>query len=112
MPVIQRNPSIPATTRNNNILSGSAFEIANARAVISMGIFQQTGGMTASFSAGADIIVEEFSPAIGTGYPIVPDDMYYTDVVEVLDRLVLPVFNPSGGALSVWCIVQLTPIGR
>jgi hypothetical protein len=110
MPVIQRNPSIGAATRNSNILSGSAFEIAAQRAVVSMGIMQQTGGMTASFSAGADIIVEEFSPTIGSNYPIIPDEMYYTDVVEVLDRLVIPVANPTAGALTVWCVVQLTPI--
>lgn len=110
MPVIFRNPSIGATTRVANILAGSAFEIANTRGVISMGITQQTGGMSASFSAGADIIVEEFEPPVGTTYPVIPDEMYFSDVVEVLDRLVLPVFNPSGGALDVWAVVQITPL--
>lgn len=110
MPVIFRNPSIGPASRNNNVLAGSAFEIANTRGVISMGVIQQTGGMSASFSAGSDIIVEEFTPPVGTTYPIIPDQMYFSDVVEVLDRLVLPIFNPTGGALFAWCVVQITPI--
>jgi hypothetical protein len=112
MPVIFRNPDIPTVTRVPNILAGSAFEIAPQRGVISMGIMQETGGMSSMFSAGSDIIVEDFQPPIGTTFPVIPDQMYFSDVVEVLDRLVIPVFNPTGGALMVWCVVQITPLAR
>jgi hypothetical protein len=110
MPVIQVETSVAAGAVNNNLVSGSAFEFARTRSVVSLGVAQSATGGFATIQAGPDIIAEEFSPAILTRYPIIPDEMYYTDVMEQGDRLVVRYRNPTGGALTARVIAQMSAI--
>lgn len=110
MPMIMVETSIAAGAVNPNLVSGSAFEFAQRRQVVSVGIAQSATGMFATLQAGADIIAEEFSLPILTRYPIIPDEMYFTDVMEAGDRLVLRVRNPTGGALTARAVVQTSAI--
>lgn len=110
MPVIQVEQSIGAATVNNNLVSGSAFEFARTRQLVSIGVAQAATGMFCTIQAGPDIIAEEFSPAILTRFPIIPDEMYYTDVMEPGDRLVIRVRNPTAGAIVARAIVQVSPL--
>lgn len=110
MPVIQIEQSIAAGAVNNNLVAGSAFEFARTRQLVSIGLVQSATGAFATIQAGADVIAEEFSPAIKTSYPIIPDEMYYTDVMEPGDRLVLRTRNPTAGAITMRAIVQVSPL--
>lgn len=110
MPVIQKEVSIAAGAVNDNIFAGSAFEFARRRTIVSLGITQAATGMFCTLQAGPDIIAEEFSPAIATRFPIIPDEMYYTDVMEQGDRLVGRVRNPTGGAVITRAIAMLSDI--
>jgi hypothetical protein len=110
MPVIQISASVAAGASNNNLVNGSAYEFARTRQLVSIGLVQSATGGFATIQAGSDVIAEEFEPAIKTTYPIIPDEMYYTDVMEVGDRLVLRYRNPTGGALTVKAIVQISPL--
>jgi len=110
MPVIQIETSIAAGAVNTNLVSGSAFEFARTRQLVSIGVAQAATGMFCTIQAGPDIIAEEFSPAILTRYPIIPDEMYYTDVMEQGDRLVVRVRNPTGGAIVARALVQVSPL--
>jgi hypothetical protein len=110
MPVIQREVSVAAGAVNDNIFAGSAFEFARQNQVMSMGVAQSATGGFATIQSGGDIVAEEFSPAILTRFPIIPDEMYYNDVMSPGDRLVLRYRNPTGGALTVRAIAQLQPI--
>lgn len=111
MSVIQREVSIAAGATNDNVFSGSAFEFARQSQVVSVGCAQAATGMFATLQSGGDIVVEEFSPAILTRFPIIPDEMYYNDVMASGDRLVLRVRNPTGGAIIFRAIAQISPIG-
>jgi hypothetical protein len=110
VPMIMVEQSIAAGAVNNNLVSGSAFEFARTRQVISLGVVQSATGMFATIQAGPDIIVEEFSLPILTTYPIIPDNMYFTDVMEVGDRLVIRVRNPTAGALTARAVIQVSPL--
>lgn len=109
MPMIVIETSIAAGAVNTNLVSGSAFEFAKTRQVVSIGVAQSATGMFCTIQAGADIVAEEFSMPILTRYPIIPDEMYFTDAMEAGDRLVLRVRNPTGGALTARAIVQTSP---
>ena len=110
MPVIQREVSVAAGAVNENILAGSAFEFARQNSLVSIGVAQSATGGFCTINSGADVVAEEFSPAILTRYPIIPDEMYYSDVAAAGDRLVIRYRNPTGGALTVRVICQVTPL--
>lgn len=110
MPVIQIETSVAAGAVNNNLVAGSAYEFARSRQLVSIGLVQSATGGFATIQAGADVVAEEFSPAIKTTFPIIPDEMYYTDVMEAGDRLVLRYRNPTAGALTVRALVQISPL--
>ena len=110
MPVIMREVSVAAGASNDNILSGSAFEFARVDSLVSVGVAQAATGGFATFNSGADVVAEEFSPAILTRYPIIPDEMYFSDVAAAGDRLVVRYRNPTGGAIIVRVVCQLSPL--
>ena len=112
MPMIMVETSVAAGAVNNNLVSGSAFEFSRVQSVVSVGLVQSATGGFATIQAGSDIIAEEFSVPILTTYPIIPDNMYFTDVMQAGDRLVLRYRNPTGGALTARAVVQMTPTGR
>jgi hypothetical protein len=110
MPMIMIESTIAAGASNNNLVSGSAFEFSRGRNVVSIGLVQSATGMFGTIQAGADIVAEEFSLPILTTYPIIPDNMYFTDVMENGDRLVLRVRNPTAGSLTARAAVQMSAI--
>lgn len=110
MPVIQREVSVAAGAVNENLLVGSAFEFARQNSLVSMGVVQSATGGFVTIQSGADIVAEEFSPEIKTSYPVIPDEMYYSDVAAAGDRLVVRARNPTAGALVFRVIAQVTPL--
>jgi hypothetical protein len=127
MPVIMNVLSVAAGAVNNNLVSGSAFEFAKVQSIVSIGISASNQGAFVTIQAGSDIIAEEFPcPVIGIAannpggvaltttsqYPVVPDEMYFTDVMNPGDRLVLRFRNPTAGAISAAFVVQLSPTGN
>ena len=110
MPMILVEEAVATTVTVPNLVSGSAFEFARVRQVVSMGWVQSATGGFFTLQAGSDVIAEEFMGPIKTAYPIIPDDMYFTDVMEAGDRLVVRYRNPTGGSLTVRGVVQTSPV--
>jgi hypothetical protein len=108
MAVIQKEISVPANSAVENLLSGSAFEFLRGNALVSVGVTAAATGIVVNIQSGADIVLEESAAYIKTQFPIIPDEMFYTDVGVAGDRLVVRVRNTTGGALVVRCIVQVT----
>lgn len=107
MPVIQREVSVPATSTLDNVFNGSAYEFARGPQIISLGVTQAATGCFATFSSGADVVVEEFAPVIATRYPVIPDEFFASDVATFGDRYVLRVRNSTAGAIIVRAILQI-----
>ena len=110
MPVIMRETTVAAGQVNENLLAGSAFEFARQNALVSMGLNASATGGFATINSGGDVIAEEFAPPIASVYPIIPDGMYFSDVAAAGDRLVVRYRNPTGGALVVRVVCQVTPL--
>jgi hypothetical protein len=102
--------TVAANSTNNNVVSGSAFEFARTRQLISVGFVAAAAGVFAAISAGSDLITEEFELPILTTYPIIPDNMYFTDYMENGDRLVLRARNSTGAGIIVRAMVQISPV--
>lgn len=110
MPMIMVETSVAAGAVNPNAVSGSAFEFAKQRQIVSIGCAQSATGGFCTITSGPDIIAEEFMVPILTRYPIIPDEMYFTDMQDAGDRLVMRYRNPTGGALTFRAVVQTSPV--
>lgn len=89
MPTLMRTTTFAAAGSNSNVNSGSIFETARRRWVLSMGIVQSVTANFAGINVGPDVVAEEHEPFVLTTYPIVPDHFYYTDIAEVGDKVVM-----------------------
>lgn len=110
MPAIQVESSVAAGGSNANLFAGSAFEYSRGRNLLSLGVTAAATGSFITINSGADVILEESPPYVATLFPIVPDQMFYNDVMEAFDRLRVSVRNPTGGAIIHRAIALLTPL--
>jgi hypothetical protein len=110
VPAIQVEVSVGAGANNNNIFAGSAFEYARGRTAMSLGVTAAATGTFVTLTSGADVVLEESPPYVATLFPIVPDQMFYNDIMEPMDRLRLAVRNPTGGAVIHRAIALLTSL--
>jgi hypothetical protein len=110
VPVILKESSVAAGVTLDNLVAGSSFEFARTRQIVSVGVAQSVTGGFITINSGSDVVLERSSPPIKTVYPIIPDDMYFTDVMEQGDRLVISCANPTAGAIIFRGVVQITPV--
>jgi len=110
MPAIQNEVTVGAGASNSNLVAGSAFEFARTRQVVSIGVTAAATGTLTTITSGADVILEESATYIKTQFPIVPDEMFYNDVMEPGDRLRIAVRNSAGAGIVVRSIVLAASI--
>lgn len=110
MPAIQAEVTVAATSTNNNIIAGSAFEYSRGRQLLSLGVTAAATGTFTTIQSGADVILEESATFIKTAFPIVPDEMYYNDIMEMFDRLRIQVRNTTGAGIVARAMALLTPL--
>lgn len=110
MPAIFTETSVAANTTVGNLVNGSAFEYSRGRQLLSMGVAAAATGTTTAITSGADVILEESPTPILTRYPIVPDEMYWNDVMEMFDRLRVQGRNGTGAAIIMRVAALLQPL--
>lgn len=91
MPTIVRETTFGAAGSNANVNTGSVFETARRRQVLSMAVVTTVAANLALLNVGADVVAEEFVVPVLATYPIVPDFFWFTDLAEVGDRIVIAV---------------------
>lgn len=110
MPAIQTTTTIGAGASVANIFAGSAFEFARTRTLVSLGVNADAPGIFITINSGSDVVLEESPAYEGANYPIVPDQMFYNDVMEVGDRLRVAARSVAAGAVGVRAIALMTPV--
>jgi hypothetical protein len=110
VPAIPAEVSVAANTTNPNLFNGSAFEYSRGRNLLSLGVTAAATGTLCTITSGADVILEESPTYIKTQFPIVPDEMFYNDIMEFMDRLRVQIRNSTAGALVTRAIALLTPL--
>lgn len=106
MPVIQREVVVAAGASEDNLVAGSAFEFARRRQLVSIALVASATGAFININSGGDVIAERSPCYVKTSFPIIPDEFFYTDVMEAMDRLVIGASNPTGGNITFRLIVQ------
>lgn len=124
MAIIHQKVSIAANSTNPNIFAGSAFEFPPRHSKIDFGVVSEPGaagvdaGLTGRIQFGSQIIAESFavpvgSPAAGTNQvkaPVIPDELVVRDVALGGSRLVVAITNPSGAAVNIRFLLNITPL--
>lgn len=110
MSVIQKEISVGIGETVENALAGSAFEFLSRNSVVSMGVTAAATGTFVTIQSGANIILEESPSYVQTTFPRIPDEMVYNDVGRQGDRIVVRLRNPTGGAVIMRVVVQVTGI--
>jgi hypothetical protein len=102
--------SIAANAVNENVLTGSQFEILDMNALVEFGLVQSATGLVLDVFSGRDIVAESYSPVIKATAPVYPDDYPLNDVAALSDRLKIRARNTTGGALTLFFSVKFTPV--
>lgn len=108
MPVIMRERSVAANSTDDNLLSGSTYEIMTGNVLMSIGVTAAATGTFITILSGTDTVLEESPPNVLTRYPVIPDEMYFTDVATAAERILIRARNDTAGAIIHRAIVQLT----
>lgn len=108
MPAFLNEQVVATTVIVQNILAGSAFEFARGPGLMSCGVGGSATGFIDNIQAGPDVVVEAFAIPILTRYPIVPDEMYFTQALRGGERIVVRAQNTSGGNLTHRLVSQFS----
>ena len=108
MPVIRRETSVPANDTVDNILTGSIYEFMPRNAALSIGNTASAAGLLVTINSGSDTVLEEAPVNPTTNPPVIPDDMDVQDVAAAGERLVIRARNTTGGALTLYTLVQIS----
>lgn len=108
MPTIQRAVSVAAGATDPNLLTGSVFEFARGNVLLIAGVTASVTGTFVTINSGSDVVLEESPPFVAANdWPIIPDQMYYSDAAAIGDRIVIAARNPTGGAVIHRPLVQI-----
>lgn len=110
MPVIQNSVTIAANTTNDNVIQGSQFEFLPFNAQLEFGLNGSAAGLVADVYSGSDTVAERYALNTTNRFPVYPDDYNLTDVAAAGERVKVRVANTTGGALTLFYSVRVTPI--
>jgi hypothetical protein len=110
MPMIQVTGSVAANATNDNVLTGSQFEYLPYNANLEFGIVGSATGLLTDAYSGSDVLCESMAVSTQNRYPIFPDDYTLTDVAAGGERIKVRVRNTTGGALTYFVAVRITPL--
>lgn len=110
MPIIQSSVSIAANTTNDNVITGSQYEFLPYNAYVEVGLVGSATGLEADAYSGSDTLCERMGLSTQNRVPVYPDDFTLNDVAAAGERLKIRVSNTTGGALTCFYSVKITPI--
>ncbi len=110
MPVIQNSVSVAANATNDNVLAGSQFEFLPYNAYLEFGLVASAAGLVADVYSGQDTVAESFALSVQNRFPVYPDDYPLNDVAAGGERIKVRIRNTTGGALTAFFSVRISPI--
>lgn len=113
MPFLQRTDAIVLNAFNPNIWTGTQYEFAPYDCLLELGVMGSATGLQVTFATGADVLAIDQAVTVvraANQYPIYPDDFTINDVVGEGERIVQAIRNTTGGTLSHFSGIKLTPL--
>lgn len=108
--LIQNSVSIGGTSEVANLISGSQFEFLPFNALLEIGLVASATGIIVNVTVGTNTLLFESAPSLQNRFPVYPDDYSLNETVLAGSRLVIKARNTTGGALTVFYAVKITPL--
>lgn len=102
--------SVAANTTIPNCLSGKLHEFVPFNAVVRVYGSSSAVGMNFTFLVGGVSILQDQEVNAQNRLPLIPDDFVADCVARAGSRLVLTYRNTTGGAVTAFSRVEITPI--
>lgn len=110
MPTVQSSVSVAANAVNDNILQGSQWEYLPYDAYLEFGLVGSATGLVLDVYSGQDTLAESMAPSLQNRFPVYPDDFTLNDVAGGGERIKIRARNTTGGALTLFYAIRLTPV--
>lgn len=110
MPLIQQSVSIAGNATNDNVLQGSQYEFLPYDAFLEFGLCGSATGLVADVFSGQDVLAENMLLNVQNRIPLYPDDFNLNDVAAAGERIKVRVRNTTGGALTAFYALKITPV--
>jgi hypothetical protein len=113
MPLIQGQTSIPLSSVNDNVLTGSQFEFLPYNAFLEFGLNGDANGadLRVDVYSGQDVLMENSPMNAKAAMPVYPDDFMLNDAAGGGQRVKVRVRNTSAAAArTLYWSVRITPL--
>lgn len=110
MPMIQQSAALAGGAVVENVLAGSQFEFLPYNAALQFAINGSAAGLLCDVYSGQDVLAERFQVNAINRFPIFPDDYTLDDIAGAGERVKVRIENPTGGALTYFANVKITPL--
>ncbi len=110
MPRMSFNGSIAANTQNDNILSGKLHEFLGEHSRVVLAATGSAAGARCSLLIGGEAVVQDQEISSVNRYPQLPQDFTAEGAGFPSDRIVIPVRNTTGAAITVIATIDVIPI--
>jgi hypothetical protein len=111
MPMIQVSAVLAAGAVVDNVLTGSQFEYLPFNAALQFAVNGSAAGLVSDVYSGQDVLAERFQVNTINRFPVFPDDYTLDDVAGAGERIKVRLENTTGGNLTYFVNVKITPIG-
>ncbi len=102
--------SVAANAVSANVMAGHQEEILKRPSFIEFGLVGSAAGLLATVMIGSQVIIQDQEITGANRYPIVPDDFIVKGAGRAGDKLYITYRNKTGGALTAWTILNITPL--
>jgi len=110
MPRMTFNGSIAANSQNDNILAGKLHEFLSEHARIVVAAAASAAGLRLSLLVGGEAVVQDQEISSANRFPQLPQDFAAEGAGFPSDRIVIPLRNTTGGAITGQVTVDVIPI--
>lgn len=101
--------SVAANTTTANILAGKSMEFVPEPSVVAIGICASAVGLRATVVIGSEVVVDDQEVSAANHMPIFPDDILAEGGAFGGDRITIRLRNTTGGAITGFTKVNLSP---
>ena len=108
--MIQVTGSVAANSTNDNVITGSQYEFLPNASALEFGLVGSAVGLLADVYSGQDMLCEGMAISTANRFPVFPDDYTLTDVAGNGERIKVRLRNTTGGALTYFVGIRITPI--